>query len=274
MSGCNEVFTPTSGSQKYCNNCKDIAKQDREKIQWRNQSRKRNNYVEFTRNCKFCGVEFITYYKNKTICGSLSCEKSRLKKNNLKAEKKRNIKKKYITKSNQEKKRINDLKIFTIYLNNYNYNIIDSSNYINSHVGKLLLECPEGHKWYSTVHNFKDNNNRCFICYSQNNYTSKFEQSVREYIKNIYDGNILYNNREVVFNEVTGKYLELDIYLPDINKAIECDGEYWHSRKDMIFRDKIKDIFCADNNINLLRISDKSWYRDECFDLITNFVIN
>ena len=63
MSGCNNVFIPTSGNQKYCNSCKDIAKHNREKVQWRDYSRKNNNYKEMVKVCKFCGKEFSTHYK-------------------------------------------------------------------------------------------------------------------------------------------------------------------------------------------------------------------
>jgi hypothetical protein len=49
---------------------------------------------------------------------------------------------------------------------------------------------------------------------------------VVDFIKSIYNGKIITNNRKIL------KGKELDIYLPDEKLAIEFDGIYWHSLKD------------------------------------------
>ena len=62
------------------------------------------------------------------------------------------------------------------------------------------------------------------------------------------------------------KLLSFDIFIPKINTYIEYDGkqhfskiEYWDKNDrefmDRQIRDKIKDDFCLNNNIKLIRIS-------------------
>ena len=58
---------------------------------------------------------------------------------------------------------------------------------------------------------------------------SKTEKEIVEFIRTFYDGKIIENDRTIILNENTGKYLELDIYLPDISLAIEFNGKYYHS---------------------------------------------
>ena len=52
-------------------------------------------------------------------------------------------------------------------------------------------------------------------------YKSLFEKKVAEYIKSIYNGEIITNDRSYKF--------ELDLLMPESNLAIECNGLFWHS---------------------------------------------
>lgn len=52
---------------------------------------------------------------------------------------------------------------------------------------------------------------------------SKEEQQVADYVASIYNGNIIRNDRTVIYPK------ELDIYIPEKNVAIEFDGLFWHS---------------------------------------------
>jgi hypothetical protein len=57
------------------------------------------------------------------------------------------------------------------------------------------------------------------------------------------------------------KHLPFDFYLPDYNTYIEYDGKQHFQKSskyfsdDLIKNDRIKDKYCLDNNINLIRIS-------------------
>jgi len=52
------------------------------------------------------------------------------------------------------------------------------------------------------------------------------EQEIQEYAKSIYNDNIINNDRTIIINPITGHNLELDIYFPKLNKAIEFNGKY------------------------------------------------
>ncbi len=53
-----------------------------------------------------------------------------------------------------------------------------------------------------------------------NNSYSKPEKEIVEFIKTFYDKKIIENDRNIILNEYTGKYLELDIYLNNIKEII------------------------------------------------------
>lgn len=51
------------------------------------------------------------------------------------------------------------------------------------------------------------------------------------------------------------KYL-CDFYVPHLNLVIECDGDYWHSRPEVIKRDRIKDEWMKNNDYNIVRLKE------------------
>ena len=75
IESCKKPFIPTSGNQLYCPQCGEKVKESKNKIRWRNKSRIRSNYKEYTRICKNpnCNKEFKTFYKKKIYCGSDIC---------------------------------------------------------------------------------------------------------------------------------------------------------------------------------------------------------
>lgn len=72
-------------------------------------------------------------------------------------------------------------------------------------------------------HHAKFTEKMCAVCHPRDTNVSGVEQEIREYVKLLYSGEILYNNRTVL------QPLELDLYMPEINMAIEVNGTYWHS---------------------------------------------
>jgi hypothetical protein len=262
--GCNEVFTPSTGNQKYCTFCSEKAKQEKNRIRWKKQARRLNNYIDYHKECKFCGKRFTTHYKKKIYCGSDECEAERVKVNSIKAEIKRNKKKRIQTQIRRKEKRITDLLKIRDYFSSFNYKILYDSDYVNSHNGTIKVECPYGHEWYTTFHNFKDNNNRCMTCCLKNNYVSKPEQTIRNYFKENYpELECIYNNRSIVAPK------ELDLYFPTKNVAIEFCGLYWHS--DSSGRDRRyhyeKMMGCFKNNIRLITI-----FEDEFINNFDNVI--
>lgn len=84
---------------------------------------------------------------------------------------------------------------------------------------------------------------------------SAFEYDVRNFVRSIYSGKIICNSRSII------PPLELDIYLPELKLAIECNGIFWHSDltntpKDYHFRKSIK---CKNIGIHLIHIFEDEW---------------
>ena len=84
--------------------------------------------------------------------------------------------------------------------------------------------------------------------------TSDIENDIYLYIKSIYSGKIIQNDRSIL----NGK--EIDIYLPEMNLAIEFNGLYWHSElyKDKMYHQE-KTILCENKGIQLIHIWEDDW---------------
>lgn len=63
------------------------------------------------------------------------------------------------------------------------------------------------------------------LCIAKNpiKQNTELENTFLNYIKNIYDGEIVVHNRKIL----SGK--EIDIFLPELNIGFEFNGDYWHS---------------------------------------------
>jgi hypothetical protein len=90
---------------------------------------------------------------------------------------------------------------------------------------------------------------RCLKCYPlynfSNNTISIREKEVVLYIKSIYSGTIIENDRTLMvpnrkFNNWKLNH-ELDIVLPDLKLAFEFNGTYWHNA------DKFPETIADDN---------------------------
>ena len=80
-----------------------------------------------------------------------------------------------------------------------------------------------------------------------------------KFIKSIYSGQVLENDRTVI------KPKELDIYLPELKLALEYNGEYWHDetkkRKPGYHKEKQK--ACEKKGIKLIEVWDSEWHADK-----------
>jgi Zn finger protein HypA/HybF involved in hydrogenase expression len=137
-----------------------------------------------------------------------------------------------------------------IHNNKYDYSEV---NYINSST-KVQIICPEHGSFYQEPHNHKKGSG-CPRCKS-----SKGENYIRNYL--------LENSFSVLeqysFRDSSIKNLRFDFYLEDYNLAIEYDGiqhfeaiEHFGGEEALASckeRDEIKNMYCFNNNINLLRI--------------------
>lgn len=106
---------------------------------------------------------------------------------------------------------------------------------------------------------------------------SKGEKEVLEFVKSIYSGTIIENDRtQMTPNDENGwiENHELDIWLPDIKVAIEFNGAYWHTLPNIVESDKFKKIQCESKGIRLLTISESDWdnEQDICKSKIIDFL--
>ena len=99
--------------------------------------------------------------------------------------------------------------------------------------------------------------------------SSYFEKEICEFVKSIYSNEIVENDRKIIYPK------ELDIYIPDKNVAIECDGLYWHSTEQLTskgqfmfssdekkhYKNKqlIKTLLCEEKGIRLIHIFEDEW---------------
>jgi very-short-patch-repair endonuclease len=58
------------------------------------------------------------------------------------------------------------------------------------------------------------------------------------------------------------KSFQIDIWDPKNLKAVELDGDYWHSQPKQISRDLLKNQECLDANIQLLRVKYSEYMKD------------
>ena len=96
----------------------------------------------------------------------------------------------------------------------------------------------------------------CPHCFKQ--HISKCEKDLASFIKSIYKGVIIENDRTIL----GGK--ELDIYLPDLKLAFEFDGNYWHSsfmRTTKYHQDK--SLECREQGIRLIHIFEYEWINED-----------
>ncbi len=98
--------------------------------------------------------------------------------------------------------------------------------------------------------------------------TSFEEKEVLDFVKSIYKGYVIENDRTTIAPK------ELDIYIPEKKFAIEYDGLYWHSEAagctQMHHWNKTK--MCLDKGIRLLHIYSSEWRdkQDICKSMIAS----
>ena len=141
-----------------------------------------------------------------------------------------------------------------IYKNNYNYSNINFINFTE----KIKIYCNNCNKYFykkPTIHICKRNQG-CPYCKN-----SKGENKIYEILEKM---KIFFVKEKRFENCKDKNSLPFDYYLPNYNLCIEYDGEQHFKSidvfggkdvfKDRIKKDNIKNNFCNENNIKLLRI--------------------
>ena len=136
------------------------------------------------------------------------------------------------------------------------FSISKDENYIKYlKNGCSLLKCENGHDFAIDINNYikrsESNLPLCTRCYPIGDNISIKEGQIYEFIKNIYEGEILESYRDG---------LEIDIYLPDLKLGFEFNGLYWHSEK---FKSKNYHIdktnYFKERGIRIIHIWEDDW---------------
>lgn len=108
---------------------------------------------------------------------------------------------------------------------------------------KVWWKCKNGHEWQASICN-RNKKRGCPIC-SHSRRISVPEKAIYYYLSKIFsvEQNIKLPNVN----------MELDLFIPVLNLAVEYDGKIWHKN---IKRDIVKDKYCFDNDITLVRIRE------------------
>ncbi len=154
-------------------------------------------------------------------------------------------------------------------LNEEGYILITQKYYNNKQKIKSL--CPNGHE-----HIFRwdlwQRGSRCKKC-----MMSGLEKQVLDFVKTNTSHNVISGDRSVIINPDSGWPLELDIHIPDLNIAIEVNGDYWHRIGTIsYYNDKIKSDICKEHGIDLLVIKESDWKknRGQCKNIILELLNN
>lgn len=130
-------------------------------------------------------------------------------------------------------------------------NILDDS---------FMCLCEKNHHYEINKHLFfsrkSENLNPCTICNDPKEFkNSFFQKEITSFIKDLVIENVIINY------VLPDSRLEADIYIPNMNIAIECNGVYWHGEKYAGPQKHLKKlIHCESNNIRLIQIWEDDWY--------------
>jgi hypothetical protein len=132
-------------------------------------------------------------------------------------------------------------------------NDLDYIKYLND--GFSLFKCEKGHEFQIKSDNYSSriSNNIpiCTICNPIGDSQSIKEKELFEYIRSIYDGEIIQSYRDI---------MEIDIYLPNLKIGFEFNGLYFHSDK---YKDKWyhlnKTKYFKEKDIKIIHIWEDDW---------------
>ena len=108
----------------------------------------------------------------------------------------------------------------------------------------------------------------CKICHPKQRTTSNGEHDIFEFLQSLKINNIIENTRAII------SPMELDIYIPDKQIAIEYDGLYWHSDDSGINNTyhRFKTEACEKRGIQLIHVFENEWILKT--DIVKNRIKN
>ena len=141
------------------------------------------------------------------------------------------------------------------------------SDYLTFPETTLRFKCEQCNNEFEYTYDFDHLEIRLIYC--PNHHISKFENEILTWINSL--GLNIESQRKFYFEN--RRFKEIDIFIPDFNLGIECNGLYWHSNlfKDNNFHyEKWK--FFNDLNIELIQIFENEWYDKQ--DIVKSIILN
>jgi hypothetical protein len=154
-------------------------------------------------------------------------------------------------------------------INNSQYSFV---GFDKNDTTKLIFNCKKCYSnfdilTYQFYYRINSKISLCTKCNPISENSSIKQTDVYNFIKCNYNSVILQNENNII------KPFEIDIFLPDINLAIEFNGVFWHSSK---FKDKDyhknKYEKSIQNNIKLITIWEDDWVLKQ--DIVKSFILN
>lgn len=151
-----------------------------------------------------------------------------------------------------------------IHNNKYNYSLVKYKNRNTN----IKIICPN-HGEFNQLPKHHMNGHGCPSCNE-----SKGEKQIRNYLTN---NNIKYESQKTFDNCINKRKLKFDFYLPEYNMIIEYDGQQHFEPfrfekddsklKERIKNDNIKNTYCKEKNIKILRIPYNKNHIDDILNL-------
>lgn len=163
-----------------------------------------------------------------------------------------------------------------LYKDHPNIYLIRNKDYLESIIDSFStkptlydLESKLGMSWQNFIARLEEFELLDKLMYSKR-HDSIFQQEVQQFIKSL---NIPYQHN--VHSVLSNKRLELDIYIPSHNLAIECNGLYYHyypvKDKDYHYN---KSRLCEERGIRLIHIWENEWYNERQQPILKSIIKN
>lgn len=172
----------------------------------------------------------------------------------------------WINKSEEELNKIQDKSKFTYFKNHSSEKIKKILEYCDLELlddfkgmtKQHKYKCKKCHNIFKLSFNTIKQGNKCSICNPpQYQRSSKLEKEILAFLKTITNTKIIENSRQIIPPQ------ELDLYLPEMNTAIEFDGLWYHSEGSPNYISPSyhlqKTIECLKKEIHLIHIFEDEW---------------
>jgi hypothetical protein len=135
-----------------------------------------------------------------------------------------------------------------VHSNKYDYSLVE---YVNART-KIKIICSIHGVFESTPDNHISKKSGCPLC---TNGISIQEVGFIDYIKSLYNGEIITNTRSIITP------YELDVYIPNMKIAFEYNGTYWHQEgvTKPVGYHQMKTDMCKEKGITLHHIWEDDW---------------